>query len=255
MTVMTDFPLFDFVAASLLMGLGIGADVALATLARAGSLNHWRTAAVWIVGVSLTHTLFPMAGYLLTYFSIQVQPAWQPLIGIIAFTCIAVYLRGEFAELLSSDDQISDQVNGQGEDRNVLVTLGLILAVSWDALWSGPAKSAQVIGWPELLIWLSFIVVGMLVSLMALLSMKFAVSIKHYSEKQSSDKQHASKGLVLWLQYSVIAYFGVLALLRYTFNFHLFWWQNLLIASIGVAAMMATAAMSKQRKREQMAIE
>ena len=61
-----DWPLFDFVSACLIMGLGIGTDVAIATAMRVKQLQSTRTILFWVIGVSLTHTLFPMIGYLLT---------------------------------------------------------------------------------------------------------------------------------------------------------------------------------------------
>ncbi|MEP1870857.1 MAG: hypothetical protein ABJJ44_15125 [Paraglaciecola sp.] len=223
-----DYPLFDFIVASLLMGLGIGVDVAVATAARAKQLCTMRLAIIWIVGVSFTHTVFPMAGYLLTYFSIQVQPAIEPVIGILAFTCIFYYLRSELIELAHPKKQ--------GDERQLMVTLGLILAVSWDALWSGPAKSAQVIGWPEFYVWGSFLLVGALVSILAILSLSFAVRVQ-----QSFIQTRLANGFSLWVQYSVIGYFGLLAVLRYTLNMNVQGWQVLILSAtlIGVALMFA----------------
>lgn len=223
------YPLFDFMLASLLMGLGIGADVAVATLARANQLRNINIALTWVIGVSLTHTLFPMLGYLLTYFSIQIQPAVTPLVGVIAFVCIFVYLKGEFNEL--------SEPKSATDDGQMLVTLGLILAVSWDALWSGPAKSAQVIGWPELLVWLSFIVVGVLVSILAISSLRFGLRIK-----SSLDKSRLSQWFGYWLQYSIISYFGLLALIRYTFQLPMLWWQILMASMLLVALVLVMAA-------------
>ncbi|MDU0354805.1 hypothetical protein RS130_13530 [Paraglaciecola aquimarina] len=222
-----DFALFDFVLASLLMGLGIGADVAIATFARASQLSSLRMAAIWIVGVSFTHTVFPMLGYLVTYFSIQLQPNIEPIIGLVAFSFIFIYLKGELADF-------TDNNQDDSADRQILVTLGLILAVSWDALWSGPAKSAQVIGWPELLIWTSFIVVGVLVSALAMISLRVAHSMKD-SMKMSPTMHWISH----WLQYTVIGYFGLLALVRYTLDVPLYWWQVVLISALGIGLYMS----------------
>ena len=222
---MMDFALFDFIIASLLMGLGIGADVAVATVARAGQLSSVRLAVVWVVGVSLTHTLFPMLGYLLTYFSIQILPELEPVIGLIAFACIFFYLKYELEEL--SRPKIPS------EDRQLMVTLGLILAVSWDALWSGPAKSAQVIGWPELFVWGSFLVVEAFVSLLAIVSLNFALRVN-----QSLQQTRLSQWFGQWVQYSVIAYFGLLALLRYTLAVDIYWWQVLILSSATIALIM-----------------
>lgn len=212
-----DFPLLDFTLASVLMGLGIGLDVAIATVARAGQLTTFRTAAIWVIGVSLTHTIFPMFGYLLTYFSVQVTPEITPIIGILAFVCIFFYLKAELFELAHPEQE---QNNSQ-----ILITLGLILAVSWDALWSGPAKSAQVIGWPELMVWISFLLVGAMVSILAMMSLKLSKSFIRISEK----RQYLG-WLGNWVQYAVIGYFGLLALFRYTLGINLYWWQILLIS-------------------------
>jgi hypothetical protein len=222
---MMDFPLFDFIIASLLMGLGIGADVVVATVARAGQLSTARLAMVWVVGVSLTHTLFPMLGYLLTYYSIQMLPELEPVIGLIAFACIFFYLKHELEEL--SRPKIPS------EDRQLMLTLGLILAVSWDALWSGPAKSAQIIGWPEFFVWGSFVVVGAFVSLLAIVSLTFALRVK-----QSLQQTRLSQWFAHWVQYSVIGYFGLLALLRYTLAVDIYWWQVLILSAVLIALVM-----------------
>lgn len=229
-----DYPLFDFVLASILMGLGIGADVAVATIARADQLRNVRIALVWVVGVSLTHTLFPMLGYLLTYFSIQVQPAITPWVGILAFSCIFFYLRAEF-KTLGERESMTD-------DRQLIVTLGLILAVSWDALWSGPAKSAQVIGWPELFVWLSFLVVGAFVSILAIASLRFGMKIK-----KSLVSSRLSYWFSLWLQYSVIGYFGLLALLRYTLDTQLVWWQIMMLSGVLVGLCLGHRAFMSEK--------
>lgn len=220
-----EFAYFDFIVASLLMGLGIGSDVAIATIARASQLSNLRLAIIWIVGVSFTHTVFPMVGYLITYFSIQVQPSIEPIVGLLAFGFIFFYLKGELTDFLSPKDKT--------EDRQILVTLGLILAVSWDALWSGPAKSAQVIGWPEIFVWASFIVVGLLVSTLALTSLGFALKVKNLMHMN-----RLTHSFVHWVQYTIIGYFGLLALLNYTFGIQLFWWQVLLMSGTVIAAFM-----------------
>ncbi|GAB3032059.1 manganese efflux pump [Bowmanella dokdonensis] len=212
-----ELPLLDFVLASVLMGLGIGADVALATLLRARHLNTWRAAAIWILGVSLTHTLFPMSGYLLAYLSIQWLPGITPLVGILAFVCVVWYLKVE----------LWNAPQDEAQERQLVLSLGLILAVSWDALWSGPAKSAQVIDWPELLVWLSFVLVGMVVAGMALMSLRLGRLFRLTEHPDSA----AWVPIGQWLQYSVIAYFGLLALLRYTLSLPLLWWQILILAS------------------------
>ncbi|MCY7296768.1 hypothetical protein [Alteromonas sp. a30] len=220
-----NWPVFDFISGCVVMGIGIGTDVAIATLLRANQLNTTRTILYWVIGVSLTHTLFPMIGYLLTYFSIQVLPILTPVVGVIASAFITHFLWQELRELSAKN---AHPVNcEEKEDRQFLVSFGLILAVSWDALWSGPAKSAQVIGWPELLVWVSFIVVGIMVALFAIGSLYLSKQTR-LTLTNTASKWHQ---VGLWMQYSIFAYFGLLALLRYTLNVNIVWWQLLMIAA------------------------
>ena len=128
-----------------------------------------------------------------------------PLVGVVAFAFIAHFLWQELKEMTNEGE------SNHHDDRQLLVSLGLILAVSWDALWSGPAKSAQVIGWPELLVWVSFLVVGMMVALCAVaslyLSKRFATTSKtmqhsaQHSQPSSTQGKVATRaqGIAIWL--------------------------------------------------------
>lgn len=234
-----EFELFDFVLASTLMGIGIGTDVALATLARAKYLNTPKVIALWVIGVSLTHTLFPMLGYLTTYIGVQYVPMLTPFIGLVAFVCIFWFLKSELQSLFTNE------LEEESDTQHLLITLGLILAVSWDALWSGPAKSAQVIGWPELLVWLSFLLVGLAVSLLALSSMYFAKFLIHVVADKGPVKM-----TLLWLQYSVISYFAWLALLRYSFDINVSWSIVLLFSAVVMGLIMHALHFFNIRKRE-----
>lgn len=232
-----DIPLTDFVFACALMGIGIGTDVALATLARASQLKATKTIVIWVVGVSFTHTLFPMLGYLMTYFSVQIVPILTPIVGIVAAFCIFWFLFNEINGVFNTENNSDD---GSNRNERLLVSLGLILAVSWDALWSGPAKSAQVIGWPELLVWMSFLLVGVAVSLLAISSVAFSKVLAPLLIKARNT--HLS---LLCLQYSVIAYFGFLAVLRYTFGFSLAWYYILSLSFLFIASLMILRAKPK----------
>jgi hypothetical protein len=200
---------YEYLFACLIMGLGIGIDVAIATFMRANTMQNKRAVIQWVVGVSATHTLFPMAGYLLTFFSIQSLPVLTPIIGIIAFSLIAHFLIEEL--------KINDEKNDT--EQVSFISFALVLAVSWDALWSGPAKSAQVVGWSDVMIWVSFLLVGIVVTLFCLLSF-FLAKQAHTQYSKFFSKKYARKSLEVsqWIQYSVIAYFGLLALVRYTFS-------------------------------------
>jgi MFS family permease len=222
-----------FLIACLLMGLGIGVDVAIATALRARSLRQQNMTLPWIGGVSLTHTLFPMVGYLVTYFSLQSLPAVTPVIGVLAAGLIIWFLWGEL---------IAEQE--KSESQQLMVTIGIILAVSWDALWSGPAKSAQVEGWSELMVWMSFLLVGLIVLLFAIFAFRLGlVACNRYF--QNSRRMV----VMLWLQYSVIGYFALLALAKYTFAMDFTWWALLMMSMAIIAVVMALAgSMTAQQK-------
>lgn len=227
------FSMLEMVMACLVMGLGIGADVALATFLQANTMGNKRTVLFWIVGVSLTHTLFPMVGYLLAHFSIYSAPMISPLIGLVAFSFIAYFV---FNELNVGSEDKSGSNNGK-----ILVTLGLILTVSWDALWSGPAKSAQVIGWPDYWVWSSFLIVGLVVSVFSIVS--------YFLAKQVDIKINQPKWMQFnfaqWIQLSVVSYFALLALLRYTFDVQWLWWKLLVISFVLMAMILHRIAIKK----------
>jgi len=217
----------EFILPCLMMGLGIGADVAIATVLHSQQLSSFKAASFWIAGVTITHTLFPMAGYLLTYFSIQSLPLLTPLIGLLAFAFIAYFLWQELSGLASATN--SSNTSG----RQLIISCTLILAISWDALWSGPAKSAQVVGWPEAWVWLSFLLVGLVVASCALLALFIAKYLLTCARVTKS-----SMKLGLWLQYSVLSYFGLLALLRYTFSVQVEGWQVFMVTATMTALAM-----------------
>ncbi|MGK0445135.1 MAG: putative Mn2+ efflux pump MntP [Bermanella sp.] len=194
-----------FIFSSTLMALGIGIDAAMATLIRARGFHNRTQASYWIAGVSVTHTVFPMLGYLLAYISVQLVPWLTPIVGVAAFILVGQFL---YSELTPCDQTTCRPSNW--------VSFGLILAVSWDALWSGPAKSAQVLGWSDWMVWLSFIWVGLLVSALCVASYYAGRRILHMLEGQAY-----ALSCAVWLQLSVIGYFGLLALFRYSFNWHI----------------------------------
>jgi hypothetical protein len=210
---MENLLLNHFVFSCLVMGLGIGIDVAIATFIRAPAMQDKSVAIKWVVGVSATHTVFPMVGYVLTYFSLQALPLITPLVGVIAFVLIVLFLVDELKGL--------SEPNQEGE--RSYISFALVLAVSWDALWSGPAKSAQVAGWPEWMVWVSFLLVGVVVTVFCLSSLYLAKKMSVLATKWRGSTYSVVLDISRWVQYSVINYFGMLALIRYTFSSDINW--------------------------------
>ena len=231
----------EFILPCIIMGLGIGADVAIATVVRSQQLSGFKLTLFWLIGVTMTHTLFPMVGYLLTYFSIQALPLFTPLIGFLAFSFIGYFLWQELTDFAANQDQANKP------ESQLMISCALILAISWDALWSGPAKSAQVVGWHETLIWLSFVVVGLVVAICALLALLCANILL-----SSAMLSENSMKLGLWLQYSVLSYFGLLALLRYTFSLEVESWQVFLVTATFTAMSMEYLLYNQKKRQSQL---
>lgn len=202
----------EYLLACLMMGAAIGMDVALVTALYSNKLTCVKTRFKWVSGVVGSHTLLPMCGYLLSFYGIKWLPWLTPLLGIVALSFIAVYL---YDELFSSDDS---------SPLLATISWSLIIAVSWDTLWSGPAKSAQVVEWQSIFVWTSFLVVGAVVYLFTLAGLK--VGSRLASNEQSTPF------IWLWLQYSAIGYFGLLALIRYTFSLNTPDWQIFALSAI-----------------------
>lgn len=221
--------IYEFFSASILMGLAIGLDAAIATSAQANAISKPGKALVWLAGISFTHTVFPMIGYMMSYYGLQEFPMATPLIGVAAFYLIAHFVYGEYKKMLLADSE-------HEHESSYMISLGLILAVSWDALWSGPAKSAQVIEWPPLAIWTSFLVVGATVAILSTLA--FFTSTRFIRSTRNIAQQHKLALVAQWLQLSAVSYFGWLALVRYTFGHNLTAYELLLFAFSSTAVIM-----------------
>ena len=220
---MLDTIQIDFISSCVLMAIGIGLDASIATACQVSQMNTRRFMVFWIAGVTLTHTVFPMLGYMSSYQSLQYFPSITGLIGLLAFLLIVIFLYQEFASLL---DTTKD--NTYLNPKNFLANIGVLLAVSWDALWSGPAKSAQVIHWTPLAVWLSFVVVGIFIFLMTSATYRLSTVIDITLSRWVYP--------IKWVQYSVITYFALLAITRYTLNMNL---HALLLAITGMAIISA----------------
>ncbi len=236
--------LLEFVSACLLMGLGIGLDAAMVTSLRASAIYSRVIACGWVVSITFTHTVFPMVGYLLSHTGAKYFPALSPFVGLLAFLLIGYYLFQEIVNHSHADTE------GQS-DQGMIVNIGLILAVSWDALWSGPAKSAQVIHWPEVAVFASFLLVGLFVALLCVGALLVAQSgfIRRYLQSSRWFSTWDFEFLGRWCQYSVFSYFGLLALTRYTFQLDIAYELILLFCAIAMALVLKV--MSGPRSRGQ----
>jgi hypothetical protein len=192
------------------MGLGIGFDVVLATLLRLAHISG-RNSWTWVKRISFTHILFPMVGYYFFVGLFRSFPILHTALGITAFTLVTIFL--------------FDIIKGwawektAGQDTEPFAWT-VVLSVSWDALFSGPAKSAQAIGWSAGEVILSFIISGVVVMSLAIMAVWLAYAIRHAITKMLSSTLHRLTLLnlsMMFLEFVILSYFGILALIRYTF--------------------------------------
>jgi hypothetical protein len=225
--------IYSFLIPSILMGLGVAIDVALATLAKFNdSTLSWKN---WTIPVTLTHVAFPAFGYFIFWFAGQTIPALQVLLGLIGFILVALFMYEVLANTTGREPffgisrALGKMIGCSDTDARLFVA---ILAVSWDALWSGPAKAAQAAAgdwsWPE--VWMSFAVAGLVVAIMAELSLLIAGFLRRYKFKNTLTFA-ASSLFGTYLELSVIGGFGILSLMT-IFNETSSLYEALIVSSL-----------------------
>jgi magnesium-transporting ATPase (P-type) len=144
-----DFAFFNFTAAA-----GIAIDACLLVLLRFRHFSHLSDAAKWCLAVGATHVVFPLCGFVLSW---RVIAFFPPLTGY-------VYLAGAALLTLLVILVMRDVIAESPSDESSRTFSLAVLAVSWDALLSGPGKVVLLARYPSALAWLSFLLVGVLVA-------------------------------------------------------------------------------------------
>ncbi len=166
------FDFWNYWIPSIFMGAGIGVDVALATLARFNDPNlSFRK---WTLPIAATHIVFPAASYYAFYTLGARSQFLFVLLGVIGAFLVAAFLYEAFCGWIGSRPlfAISEATFAWVREH---LSLALppatfpILAVSWDALWSGGAKAAQAQsgGWSSNEVLFSFGIAGLVVAFVA----------------------------------------------------------------------------------------
>jgi hypothetical protein len=211
-----EFDFFSFWLPSILMGVGIAIDVAMATVSK--FRDRTMSFQNWTLPIMGTHILFPAFGYygfwgLRKEFSIL-----TPVLGGVGFLFVFLFVYEVVCEAIGKEpvfgisSWFSDLMGLKEDDTRRIIA---ILAVSWDALWSGPAKAAQAVvgNWTTSEVMLSFPVAGVTVALVAELSLAVARSL----QRKKFDSVETLAQWFFWGKYvelSVIGGFGVLSLLQ-----------------------------------------
>jgi hypothetical protein len=225
------------------MGFGIAVDVTLATLSqyRDKQLSFWR----WTLPIMCTHIMFPAAGYFAFWALSQKYPALYPLLGLGGGILIGLFAYEVICESAGIEPKIaisgslSRLAGFSEEDTRLLIR---VLAVSWDALWSGPGKESQAEHWATNEVVFSFLVAGLTVAIIAQMALFLAKRMRDmdFQDKRSLT-QFSLRGK--YAELSVICGFGVMAFIQGLASIESFSWisnvlhLNNIYASIGIAGL------------------
>ncbi|HMO77990.1 MAG TPA: hypothetical protein PKD95_02230 [Candidatus Paceibacterota bacterium] len=208
------YDLSGFLLPSIFMGIGVGIDVFIATIVkyRDRSLS-WKS---WTIPVVITHISFPAFGYFLFWSLSTSLPIAKIVLGITGFVLVSLFTYEVLCESTGIKPKfgisawISGLLNLKEKDSRTFIT---VLVVSWDALWSGPAKAAQasVGGWSNTEVVLSFLVAGAVVAIVAELALFLAFFLR---KREFKNPISLSRYNIIgkYLELSVIGGFGVLSL-------------------------------------------
>jgi hypothetical protein len=211
----------EYFVSCILLGLGIAIDVALATVGMARLLRDPAVRSFWVRNVTAAHIVLPMIGYYGFAAIAQLAPQSHVLLGLLASGLVLWFLASQLRDWLQ-DFEATDPRR---------ISLFAVLAVSWDALWSGPAKSAQALTWTALETAASFFVAGGIVAAIAILAAHLAPLILDRLQSNLGIRRLAWQEVVAqWLEFSVIAFFGTLSFVRYVLHSDISEW--LLLASV-----------------------
>jgi hypothetical protein len=188
--------------------------------------------------VTITHIVFPAIGYFLFYNLASTFPYAQTILGVTGFVLVALFIYEVVCEaadrmpVFGISETLGNIFNfGEDESKRFLA----VLAVSWDALWSGPAKATQtsVGNWNEYQVVLSFAIAGLVVALMAELALTIS---KRLRRRKFSNPYALARSNIIgkYLELSVIGGFGVLSLWQ-IFNDEVTLYQSVSIAALGLA--------------------
>jgi hypothetical protein len=229
---MTDF-FSSVLLASILMGVGIAIDVMLATVSkfRDDDLSFRN----WTLPIMATHIGLPAIGYYGFWGLSQEFPLLTPIFGGIGALFVALFIYEVFSAWIDHKPifGISAFIGGLfGFEEDDARRMVAIMAVSWDALWSGPAKAAQAVdgNWNTLEVGVSFLIAGIVVAIAAQTSLKIAFKLRQTKyENASSMASFILRGKLV--ETSVISGFGVLSLSQ-GLNWGLNLWQAIVVATV-----------------------
>jgi hypothetical protein len=178
-----------FLTASLLLGVGLGADVVGATIGRFQILNSWSARCMWAYRTAASHTMVAMIGL----FVCVVLAAWSPgvaaAIRIGGLIAIIAMLAHEGFEQRAARKEAAAEVPAVPASRESIAVRpadwGLVLAVSIDAAICMPTQNAVISEWSHSQIIFAMLLVGVVVGLCAVAGGVAVAIVANSGERKS----------------------------------------------------------------------
>jgi len=203
-----DFAFLNFFAAT-----AISLDACILIIIRFRDLRDNLQALKWAAAVGLTHALFPMIGFMGGWYLITEHGLAAPIyfIGAVALGWLIMSVTKEALQQLpdvDSETQAAPMRYGP-----IMAFWIPVLYVSIDAFLSGPGKTVLLDRYPSAFAWLSFLVVGLVVTLFTVLAGAVSRSIH---EKWVSNTLRSPKGIALGMTFGTVCEITL-------FSFFLIW--------------------------------
>jgi hypothetical protein len=228
---------------NLAIAIGISIDAVIATAARFPRMTSLRFALRWALAIGLTHWLFPLAGFIIAW---QVGVAFdvRPLVFAAGALIMAVLIVHVVKEGVT---EVEVSVPTQSA-----AIWPAVLAVSIDALASGPGKVAAAAEWSSAQVWVSFPLVGAAVFAIVLTAALATHWFAHFLAKHAAPGGHlgALFHLGAVLEISVFSFFLWLSVIEAGRGFGLI--ASSRLPWFEAAATAALASMGLKRHRNQM---
>lgn len=169
---MTLIDWFEFASINFIAGAAIAIDASILVLVRFRDMTANSVAFKWAGAVGLTHTAFPMIGFVGGWLLIEFGDAAAIIypIGAGLLTVLIIYILRESTNWYSGEDETKESSKMGGTRATNVAFWAAVMAVSYDAFLSGPGKTVILERYPRELAWLSFLIVGLVVTAITLIA-------------------------------------------------------------------------------------
>jgi putative Mn2+ efflux pump MntP len=201
------------------IGVGIAADAVIATIGRFRRFKGLRDALTWAAAIGVTHTVFPMIGLIGLWYAASSFPSLKAGIYGAGFLVMVWFITEVMREIAGLDDDEDDDPETDPDFFYRFLSQhskfwAAVWAVSIDALVTGPGKTAATAQWSQTQVLGSFLLVGLVVFGLVMLSAWPAIALRrHWQDNKFKDPRGLARFTAIgsWIELSIFLYFAYLA--------------------------------------------